>query len=114
MLGALSALGLGFLINALILIPLLGLFLGATIWALHQDRRRHDRGGPERLAWAAALATVGGLWLSVVDPVSRTGERFGMVLEGTLVPATSGSTYIDASGSFGRRTTTTETSGRKT
>jgi mercuric ion transport protein len=63
-LGALSAVGLGFLIHDLILIPMLALFLGATIWALNRDRARHERAGPERLAWAAALSTVGGLWVS--------------------------------------------------
>lgn len=65
-LGALSAVGLGFLINDLILIPMLALFLGATIWALNRDRERHERAGPERLAWGAALLTVGGLWVSGV------------------------------------------------
>lgn len=44
----------------------LALFLGATIWALNRDRARHERAGPERLAWAAAQSTVGGLWLSGV------------------------------------------------
>lgn len=62
--GALSAAGLGFLLDDLILLPLLALFLGATIWALHRDRRRHARSGPENLAWGAAFLTVGGLWLS--------------------------------------------------
>lgn len=63
---ALSAVGLGFLVNDLILIPLLVLFLGVTIWALRRDRPRHGRAGPEGLAWAAAVATVGGLWISAV------------------------------------------------
>lgn len=64
--GALSAAGLGFLVNDLILIPLLALFLGVTIWALRRDRHRHARAGPERMAWVAALLTVGGLWVSGV------------------------------------------------
>lgn len=63
-LSALSAIGLGFLIHDLILIPLLVLFLSVTVWALRRDRRRHGGSGPERLAWAAAILTVGGLWLS--------------------------------------------------
>lgn len=63
-LGALSAVGLGFLIHDLILIPMLALFLGVTIWVLGRDRRRHERAGPERMAWVAALLAVGGLWLS--------------------------------------------------
>ncbi len=63
-LAALSAVGLGFLINDLVLIPLLVLFLGATIWGLHGDRARHQTPGPEYLAWAASVLTVGGLWIS--------------------------------------------------
>ncbi len=63
-LAALSAVGLGFLINDLMLIPLLVLFLGATIWGLHRDRARHQTPGPEYLAWAASVLTVGGLWIS--------------------------------------------------
>ena len=63
-LAALSAVGLGFLINDLVLIPLLVLFLGATIWGLHRDRARHQRQGPEYLAWVASVLTVAGLWIS--------------------------------------------------
>ncbi len=63
-LAALSAVGLGFLINDLVLIPLLVLFLAATIWGLHRDRVRHQTPGPEYLAWVAAVLTVGGLWIS--------------------------------------------------
>ena len=44
-LAALSAVGLGFLINDLVLIPLLVLFLGTTIWGLHRDRARHKTPG---------------------------------------------------------------------
>ncbi|MBI4455788.1 MAG: response regulator [Acidobacteria bacterium] len=65
-LAAVSALGLGFLINDIILIPLLVVFLGATIWALRRDRSRHGRTGPQRLAWLASLFTVSGLWVSGV------------------------------------------------
>lgn len=62
--GALSAAGLGFVLNDVILLPLLVLFLGATIWGLHRDRARHGRAGPERLAAAGAVLTLGGLWIS--------------------------------------------------
>jgi mercuric ion transport protein len=61
---ALSAVGLRFLINDMVLIPLLVLFLGATIWGLHRDRARHQTPGPEYLAWVASVLTVGGLWIS--------------------------------------------------
>lgn len=62
-LAALSAVGLGFLIHDAILIPLLAIFLGVTIWSLSRERSRHGRAGPERTAWGAALLVVGGLWV---------------------------------------------------
>lgn len=61
-LAALSAAGLGFLIHDAILIPLLAMFLGITIWSLSRDHARHGRPGPERTAWGAALLVAGGLW----------------------------------------------------
>ncbi len=66
LLAALSAVGLGFLINDLILIPLLTFFLGAALWGLHRDRRRHERAGPMSAAWGGAGLTLGGLWISPV------------------------------------------------
>jgi mercuric ion transport protein len=63
-LAVLSAVGLRFLINDLVLIPLLVLFLGATSWGLHRDRPRHHTPGPEYLAWVASVLTVGGIWIS--------------------------------------------------
>ncbi len=63
-LAALSAVGLGFLINDLVLVPVLVLFLGATIWGLRRDRARHQTSGPEYLAWVASVLSVGGLWIS--------------------------------------------------
>jgi len=63
-LAALSAVGLGFIISDRVLIPLLVFFLGATIFALRGDKRRHGKPGAMALAWAAAFFVVGGLWLS--------------------------------------------------
>ncbi|MEX2465683.1 MAG: MerC family mercury resistance protein [Gemmatimonadota bacterium] len=63
-LAALTAVGLGFVINDLILLPLLVLFLGATLWALRRDRPRHGRAGPLVVSAVGALAAVGGLWIS--------------------------------------------------
>jgi len=61
---ALGAVGLGFVVNDVILLPLLLLFLGVTLWALRRDRPRHGRAGPVRVSATGALATVGGLWVS--------------------------------------------------
>jgi hypothetical protein len=68
---ALSAAGLGLIVNDLILVPLLILFLGLTIRGLHRERGRHGRPGPERLGWVAAVASLGGLWVSGI--VAGTG-----------------------------------------
>lgn len=65
-LGALSAVGLGFLLRDAILIPLLALFLGLTIWGLRREHARHGRAGPERLSWLAAALTLAGLWMSAL------------------------------------------------
>lgn len=62
--GALSAVGLGFFLSDLILIPLPVLFLSVTVAALMRDRARHGRPGPVRRAVVAGLLTVGGLWAS--------------------------------------------------
>lgn len=64
LLGALTALGLGFLINDFILIPLLVFFLGISIWALHRDRPRHGSWQAEATAALAAILTLGGLFVS--------------------------------------------------
>lgn len=64
--GALGAVGLGFLVNDLILIPLLVGFLGVTVWTLLRDRPRHNRSGPVATSMIGAVATLGGLWISGV------------------------------------------------
>jgi len=63
-LAALSAVGLGFLISDAILVPLLALFLAATIWGVHRDRTRHGNSGPVRLSVLAAGLSLAGLWIS--------------------------------------------------
>ena len=63
-LSALTAVGLGFLIHDAILVPLLVVFLGVTVWALGRDHLRHGNHWPRRLASAAAILALGGLWLS--------------------------------------------------
>jgi hypothetical protein len=60
-LAALSALGLGFLINDAILIPLLSLFLGFTVWGLLASRRRHGIDHPFYLGSAGAVAAMAGI-----------------------------------------------------
>lgn len=63
-LGALSAVGLGFLIHDAILIPLLALFLAVSVWGVRRDRARHSHAGPYLLSAFAAITTLAGLWIS--------------------------------------------------
>ncbi|MBI4539170.1 MAG: MerC domain-containing protein [Gemmatimonadetes bacterium] len=59
--GVVSAIGLGFLLRDAILIPLLILGVGVTIWGLWQGRRCHGRGGPLVVGLLGGLITVGGV-----------------------------------------------------
>ena len=60
----LSAIGAGFLINDLILIPIFVLFLGITLWGLYSSRKRHKHFGPFALGAASAVVAFAALWLS--------------------------------------------------
>ena len=64
-LGALSAIGLGFLIKDAVLIPLLVLALGLTLWGLSHGRRCHGRTAPWVVGLVASALTVSGLFLWV-------------------------------------------------
>jgi mercuric ion transport protein len=75
-LGLLSAIGLGFLINDAVLIPLLLLALGVTGWGLRQGRRCHGRHSALLVGLVGAAVTVGGLYLWL--PLAFVG--FGAVL----------------------------------
>ncbi len=66
-LGALSAAGLGFLINDLILLPLLAIFLGLALWSLAGGVERHGIRAVLVLGGlGAALMVVGILALPLV------------------------------------------------
>lgn len=64
-LGLLAAIGLGFLIRDAVLVPLLIVALGVTVWGLRQGRRCHGRGSPLLLGLGGAALAVGGLYLWV-------------------------------------------------
>ncbi len=61
-LGLLSAVGAGFLINDLILLPLLAAALGVAIWALIQGARRKGDRRPLWLGIAAAVGMAAGIF----------------------------------------------------
>ncbi len=77
---ALGAMGLGFFVNDLILIPLLLGFLGATVWALRRDRPRHGRGAPLFTSILGATMTLGGLWISGIV----VGAGLALLLTGSV------------------------------
>ena len=63
LLAALAAAGLGFVISDAVLIPLLALFLGITLWGLHGARRWHGNPRPFQLAAAGAVAALAGVFV---------------------------------------------------
>ena len=61
--GVLSAIGAGFVINDLILIPLFMGFLGITLWGLSSSKKQHKQSGPFILGAASAVVAFVALWL---------------------------------------------------
>ena len=62
-LGALSAAGLGFLVNDLILFPLVLVSLGVALWGLGRGAVRHGLRGVLVLGWIGAALLVVGIFL---------------------------------------------------
>lgn len=71
LLGLVNAIGLGFLINDLILLPLLGIALALTLWALRTASNRHNNKIPFYAGIAASIAAFAGLW--IFTPLSYGG-----------------------------------------
>lgn len=65
-LGLLSAIGAGFLINDLILVPLFAVFLGISIWGLRSGSRYHGDRRPFWLGTVSALLAFITLWFAPV------------------------------------------------
>lgn len=63
MLAFLAAIGAGFLVNDLILLPLLALSLFVALWGLEKGREVHGDGRPLLLAASGALLVPTGLFL---------------------------------------------------
>ncbi len=62
-LGVLSASGLGFLVNDLVLLPLVILSLGVALWGLGRGAMRHGLRGVLVLGWVGAVLLVVGIFL---------------------------------------------------
>lgn len=62
LLAILSAVGLGFLVNDAVLIPLLVLFLLVTLWGLYLGQRHHGRWMPFFIGMAGAALSFTSIW----------------------------------------------------
>jgi len=71
LLAALSAAGLGFAISDAVLIPLLAIFLGLTLWGLQGSRARHGNRVPLYLGTGGAVAALVGIFVFI--PVHVVG-----------------------------------------
>ncbi len=60
-LAALSAAGLGFIINDAVLIPLLALFLGLALWGIKGSQKKHGKTAPFYVGAVGAIAAVVGI-----------------------------------------------------
>lgn len=73
----LAAVGAGFLVNDLILLPLLALSLYGALWGLKRGREVHRDGRPLRLGTSGALLIAAGIfvgsWLVAVGAVLLIG-----------------------------------------
>lgn len=65
-LSALSALGAGFLVNDVILIPLYVMLLGLSLWLLYRSAKAHRSLGPFWIGAAGAAAALAGLWINAI------------------------------------------------
>lgn len=64
LLAIVSSIGLGFLINDAILIPLLIAFLAVTLWGLYLGTRRHKQWVALAIGAAGSLLLLASVWLS--------------------------------------------------
>ncbi len=65
LIGVLGAVGAGFLVNDLILLPLLALALAAAIWGLVRGRSGHGRPSPLWFGLGGSVALVAGIFAGV-------------------------------------------------
>ena len=71
LIAALTGVGMGFLLHDAILIPLLVILLGFTLWSLNGSRKKHGQNGPFYVGAVASVLAFVGLW--IFAPVSWLG-----------------------------------------
>ena len=64
LLAFLTSIGAGFLINDKILIPLLVVFLGISIWGIYKSSKSHERKGSLILVIVSAIFVFVAIWFS--------------------------------------------------
>jgi mercuric ion transport protein len=64
LLAFLAAIGAGFLINDLILLPLLVVFLGSSLWGIRHAMTVHGQPQPLILAVVSSVVTFAAVWFS--------------------------------------------------
>ncbi len=64
-LAALSAAGLGFVINDAILIPLLALFLSLALWGIKSSQKKHGKTAPFYIGGGGAIAALVGVFVFI-------------------------------------------------
>ncbi len=64
LLAFLTSIGAGFLINDKILIPLLVIFLGISIWGIYKSSKSHRRKGSLIFAIVSAIVVFASIWFS--------------------------------------------------
>lgn len=80
-LSAVTAAGLGFLLNDVYLYPLFVGFLALSLWFLYRNRTRHNHGGPFGLALAGGLLAAFALWFTVTGLAPQNA----LVIVGLLI-----------------------------
>jgi len=66
LLAFLTSLGVGFLINDLILLPLLLVLLAVSMWGLSRSRLTHGQSGPLTLAVVCSVIVFAAVWFSPI------------------------------------------------
>ncbi len=71
LIATLTGIGMGFLLHDAILIPLLLVMLGFTLWSLNASRKRHGQNRPLYFGMTSSLLAFVGLW--ILAPMSWVG-----------------------------------------
>jgi len=71
LIATLTGIGMGFVLHDAILIPLLVIFLGFTVWSLHKSKQKHGQNTAFYLGAGSSIVAFVGLW--VFAPVSWMG-----------------------------------------